>query len=367
MFNDSDIEDEIQDYCLLNEYKKNPSCTLFPKRGEKDYEPDGTSRQDEILKKKINSMFDAISKERRISRKIYSKAIWVPSVKLAKVERIRGTQFKSLGKFINNSIWLLPEELIYLVERGSLECWWENGIPMSLQAVYSVCLEECGGFEQYQVYSYLKRLGYYIFRPIEVENEVSILSSSKFYGFENISPFFAWMKSLMNFVYNVFEKYSTNNWNTLVKRTYYYSYDQIYKSLQIIPYHCPPNSQENYTYSMNKKTNPFKISYYVWKPVSNFKKSKLQNPDFRIVVVNARSSSLPSLKEFANIFDSVPIKNHEPNTTLFQRLRNGTRHIIFALLDSGVISFIKFSDIGFGNEHIYMKHNKHMKNKYKLL
>ncbi|KAG5519214.1 hypothetical protein PMAC_002302 [Pneumocystis sp. 'macacae'] len=362
MFNDSDIEDEIQDYFFLNNYKKNTSV-LFPKRGEKDYEPDGSFKQDEMLKKSIDSMFDVISKERRISRKIYSKAIWVSSVKLAKVERIRGTQFKSLGKFINNTIWLLPEELIYLVERGSLECWWENGIPMSLQAVYSVCLEECGGLEQYQVYSYLKRLGYYVFRPIKIENEVSVFSSTKSYGFENISPFFAWMKSLMNFVYSVFERYSTNNWNTLVKGAYYYSYDQIYKSLQIIPYYCPFDSQENYAYTANKKTDTFKISYYVWKPVSNFKKSKLQNPDFRIVVVNTRSSSLPSLKDFVNIFDLVPIKNHEPNTTPFQRLKNGTRHVIFALLDSGVISFIKFSDIEFGNEHIYTKHHKYRKNK----
>ncbi|KAG4306220.1 hypothetical protein PORY_000208 [Pneumocystis oryctolagi] len=360
MSSDSDIEDEIQDYSSLRIYKKNTSFSLFPKRGEKDYEPDGTSKQDEMLKRSIDSMFDVISKDRCISKKVYSKAIWISNVRLAKVERMRGTQFKSLGKCVNNVTWLLPEEVIYLVERGSLECWWENGIPMSLQAVYSVCLEECGGVERYQVYSYLKRLGYYVFRPVKVENETSVVSSTV-YNSKNISPFFGWMKSLMKFVYSVFERYSTNNWNTLVKRLYYYSYDQIYKSLEIIPYHCPPSS-ENYICNTEKKTDPFNINYYVWKPAPNFKKSKLQNPDFRIIVINVRSSSLPSLKEFANIFDSVPLKSHEPNTTPFERLRNGTRQIIFALLDSGVISFIKFSDIGFGNEKMYIKYHKHKKN-----
>lgn len=67
---------------------------------------------------------------------------------------------------------------------------------------------------------------------------------------------------------------------------------------------------------------------------------------------------MPSLKEFLDIFDSVPLINYEKNATAFQRLKNGARHIIFALVDSGVISFIKFMDIGFGNEKIYMKYSK---------
>ncbi|KTW30822.1 hypothetical protein T552_00533 [Pneumocystis carinii B80] len=359
MSSDFDIEDEIQGFSFLPDYKRNISNTVFLKPGEKDFEPDGTFKQQEILRNRINSMFNVISGERCISKKIYSKAIWVSELKLARVERLRGTQFKSLGKCYNNIVWLLPEEVIYLVERGSLECFWENGIPMSLQAVYSVCLEESGGIERYQVYSYLKRLGYYVFRPIECENRVSRLSFLVSYGSEKISPFFLWMKALIRFVYSFFEKYTTNNWNTLVRGKCYYSYNQIYKSLEIIPYHCPPSSKENYIYDKDKAKDPFSIAYYVWKPIPNFRKSKLENPDFHIIVVNSRTTSLPSLKEFSDIFDSVPLISYEKNTTAFQRLKNGTRHIIFALLDSGVISFIKFMDIGFGNEKMYIKDNAH--------
>ncbi|QSL64240.1 hypothetical protein MERGE_000395 [Pneumocystis wakefieldiae] len=333
MSSDFDIEDEIQDFSLLSDYKRNISNTVILKRGEKDFGPDGTFKQQEGLKNRINSMFNVISGERCISKKVYSKAIWVSDLKLARVERMRGTQFKSLGKCVNNVVWLLPEEVIYLVERGSLECWWENGIPMSLQAVYSVCLEESGGIEQYQVYSYLKRLGYYVFRPIKCKN--SRLSFLVSYASEKISPFFLWMKALIRFVYN-----------------------QIYKSLEIIPYHSPPSLEGNYTYDENKTKDPFSITYYVWKPIPNFRKSKLENPDFRIIVLNSRTTSMPSLKEFLDIFDSVPLINYEKNATAFQRLKNGARHIIFALVDSGVISFIKFMDIGFGNEKIYMKYSK---------
>ena len=54
-----------------------------------------------------------------------------------------------------------------MVERGSLQCWYEEGIPMSLQAVYAACLEHTGGLEYYQVYAYLRRCGYAVFRPPE--------------------------------------------------------------------------------------------------------------------------------------------------------------------------------------------------------
>ena len=40
---------------------------------------------------------------------------------------------------------------MYMVERGAMECWYEEGVPMSLQGVWAACLEGCGGVERYQV------------------------------------------------------------------------------------------------------------------------------------------------------------------------------------------------------------------------
>jgi tRNA-splicing endonuclease subunit Sen54 len=77
-------------------------------------------------------------------------------------------------------MWLLPEEALYLLERGSLDIRWpaaitggageeggeeELSIPMSLQAAYA-CLIGRGGLtlERFTVFSSLKRIGYSISR-----------------------------------------------------------------------------------------------------------------------------------------------------------------------------------------------------------
>lgn len=92
----------------------------------------------------------------------------------------KGNLFKTIGRADRwNRVWLLPEEALYLLERGSLDIRWpaswtgceEGGdtedttIPMSLQAAYA-CLIGSGGLtvERFSVYTGLKRLGYSIFR-----------------------------------------------------------------------------------------------------------------------------------------------------------------------------------------------------------
>lgn len=94
----------------------------------------------------------------------------------------KGQLFKSMGQADRwNRIWLLPEEAIYLMERGSLDIRWPNpetvgegeevmgktvpAIPMSLQAAYA-CFLGRGGLtlERYSVFTGLRRLGYVITR-----------------------------------------------------------------------------------------------------------------------------------------------------------------------------------------------------------
>ncbi|KAJ6599245.1 hypothetical protein DFH09DRAFT_1071020 [Mycena vulgaris] len=59
--------------------------------------------------------------------------------------------------------WLLPEEALYLVERGSMVCT-KHGGPISVQQAYADMLGHDIPFEAYQVYAYLKRLGYNVTR-----------------------------------------------------------------------------------------------------------------------------------------------------------------------------------------------------------
>ncbi|KAF3915221.1 hypothetical protein ABW20_dc0108597 [Dactylellina cionopaga] len=176
---DIDISDETQDFRFLAALTKKDGT--IPKRGEKDFEPDGTNLQSNTLDDSRNAMFQALSVERSHNGKNRVTATWHPSRRLARVHTQRGVLFKSMGRADKSgTIWLLPEELIYMVERGSMECFYEEGgleadisinISMSLQAVYAAALEATGGLERYQVYANLRRSGYLVYRDPEGQHD----------------------------------------------------------------------------------------------------------------------------------------------------------------------------------------------------
>ena len=60
---------------------------------------------------------------------------------------------------------LWPEEALYLVDRGNLECWTEEGVPMSAQHAWSSMIGAAElTLERYLVYAHLRRLGYAVLR-----------------------------------------------------------------------------------------------------------------------------------------------------------------------------------------------------------
>jgi tRNA-splicing endonuclease subunit Sen54 len=201
-----------------------PSQATLPRRGEKDFEPNPTILQSDILATARNAMHNAISHPRLGSLRnrivgIYSPEGPTPLVTAinqdapaavaednagaeapVKPKRVikdlmsgipldacvyvpnsKGPYFKSVGKTDRwNRTWLLPEEALYLLERGTLDIRWpasitgpvqteddgeEMDIPMSLQAAYA-CFMGRGGLtsERYSVYTGLKRLGYIVTR-----------------------------------------------------------------------------------------------------------------------------------------------------------------------------------------------------------
>lgn len=110
---------------------------------------------------------------------------------MAYTEDPKGPLFKSMGRVYpgkedplgprtagENRVWLLPEEVIYLLERGTIDVRWpadeddedKMGLPMSLQGAYAAFIgleNESGGgltFEEYSVYAGLKRSGYSVHR-----------------------------------------------------------------------------------------------------------------------------------------------------------------------------------------------------------
>jgi tRNA-splicing endonuclease subunit Sen54 len=206
---------------------------FIPKRGEKDFEPTGFAAQHKALEASRKAMFDVISCERYISNKTISVAAWEPALNRAVVYLARGQTFASMGyanrvhvledgQFsdlaeaynkkatelakvdgtMKDGVWwpkiqsrleLYPEEALYLVERGSMECRVfcagpknerrprtsaneslqdfeddvENGswVPMSVEQTFSTLMHKDGlTRERYQLYAHLKRLGYIVQR-----------------------------------------------------------------------------------------------------------------------------------------------------------------------------------------------------------
>jgi tRNA-splicing endonuclease subunit Sen54 len=100
----------------------------------------------------------------------------------------KGQYFRTLGQADRwNRLWLLPEEALYLLERGSLDIRWpvppsneeengdvEEGVPMSVQAAYASLIGRGGlSMERFSVYSGLKRAGYVVVRAPSWDDSVA--------------------------------------------------------------------------------------------------------------------------------------------------------------------------------------------------
>ena len=117
-------------------------------------------------------------------------AVYNPKSGRTAVDHPKGPHIRTMGKAeADGRLYLLPEEALYLIERGNLDLRWpvveddEEGMPMSLQSAYAALVGRLGlTLERYSVYAGLKRIGYAVkrspawypddWRPEEVEHVV---------------------------------------------------------------------------------------------------------------------------------------------------------------------------------------------------
>ncbi|KAK7690178.1 hypothetical protein QCA50_006829 [Cerrena zonata] len=272
---------------------------VIPKRGEKDYEPivqGGSGYQQHVLGRARTAMFDALRVPRTISSKGVSYGIWYPDIARVHVTTARGTHFASMGHSVAREdasikktlkrLELLPEEALYLVERGSLFCWKTikpptldvsgldgvEGSPMMVQQVSAEMIgKEDLSSEKYQVYAYLRRLGYVVTR-----------TNPPTPAYPRAAPFEinARVQSLAERIPSVF------------------------KSLRVIPSgHSTPLNEKKI---LTQPPSPYEIFFNVYKPATPFKKTAPPAPDFSIVVVNARTTPIPTLSELTQLFGILP-------------------------------------------------------------
>ena len=139
-------------------------------------------------------MHTALSYERIQQPKNHTQATYHPETNMAYVYNPKGPHFAKMGQVLSakedpfgddgrrgHRMWLLPEEVLYLLERGTVDVRWpvtaddesegrREGLPMSLQGAYAMFIgneqdrEGALTFERYSVYAGLKRSGYTVLR-----------------------------------------------------------------------------------------------------------------------------------------------------------------------------------------------------------
>ena len=406
---DNDPEDDAQDFRLLTSLTSKSGYQI-PKRGEKDFESHGTKHQEGIIAASRQAMHDVLSYTRVHIPKSHKRGFYYGVEGLSRdevmaeewrqglnddhvvlVESSKGPLFRTMGKSTQGkkyaSLWLLPEEALYMVERGNLDLWWpsrssftgivedkeqgngegpepeddgDDGTPMSLQAAYTMLIGRDGergkiSLERYNVYTNLKRAGYVVSRAPEWDSAAPGLRQS-YQAVPDPGP------SLFNRLFGRFfakEEVKPPPYGPLVNHGMYRSYKSVYQQIAVIPRHKPsPISEER------DSKHPYRIVFELWKPsrIPTFAKSNPGVPDFRIAVTDSRSSCVPSLTQITSLVESTPWDPPKPEwqgpSKTYQRLRHGWRNVVLAVVDQGIISYLRIGEAAFGEERLYERFDR---------
>ena len=301
----------------------------IPKRGEKDYKPDGTDVQQMLLYKSREAMFETIEYSARGTIvKQLTKAYYIPSQHKAVIFHPKGSGFTSIGYSDKNSyLWLNIYEFVYLAERGSIisfinfsadmssahdldelfhktkksnEIIEDDELMLSLDQVYQF-FESSMELNEFKVYAYLKRLGYIVRKT---GDRASTFYNESLVETKDMSPA-TFTPSLLTRV------------SCLTRR--YFSTSNIYQSLQSkLSYGTKvPKTQQDLLnlYFSPKKFNTailqnYRISFDVWKPETNFKKKCPSLPNFQVVIYdkNDKTKTFPQKDDLLNIFNQTDYK-----------------------------------------------------------
>ncbi|GAA5960559.1 hypothetical protein JCM21900_002842 [Sporobolomyces salmonicolor] len=353
---------------------------FIPKRGEKDFEPlaasssfppsskEATLSQHQLntLHESRTALYQALSSgSRHHSSRAHNSFTWRPELDGGRATcdagiATYGVHFGNLGHFNpeRKQVELLPEEALYMVERGAIELWKEGEpgarVPMSVQQAWGELMGHSELTpERYQVYAFLKRLGYVLVRarPIPgVERPEPTRPFSLYHASRQalILPFTSTRDLVLHLVHSLRTWFTTSFasrvrlivtravggregcFASLVSGRRWATYDQIFSRLQIIPSgHDAPLPRASLPHTPSELTplvplpphckpdlpdlaeHPYQPFFHMYKPVTKYKKSNPPPPDFRIVVINGATTPMPDLFEFTDMFNSVPFPSED--------------------------------------------------------
>lgn len=235
-------------------------------------------------------------------------------------------------------------------------------LPMSLQGAYSSLIGKSGlTLERFLVYAGLRRLGYTVVRaPTWPDTDAGLNGEVRPHGLplelaqwvapssgivSNVSSL---IHRLVQYLFKPDQTKACPSLGPLVAPGLYRNYTDMFRALSIIPYHDPSTIPR-----IRHPAPPFRIAYHVYKPNTPYRKSLPPPPDFRIAVVDARTSSVPTLGQIGALLDSMPADELPKDKRLEQRLKHGRRNVILGVVDTGVVSYMRLSDAGFGSAKLF--------------
>ncbi|KAG8426036.1 tRNA-splicing endonuclease subunit sen54 [Metarhizium acridum] len=401
------LEDGIPDYKLFSAmFSKKKVSSKVIRKGEKDFESHGTQAQDNTLEASRQALEEVLSYTRIHRPENWIRAWYFPDwwtqqrpegsrddallhERVVAVEQERGSWMRDIGRVVSGSkdqpgvgrLWLLPEEALYLIERGNVDIWWPDkefgellppgvgngpgrnqfgpddydaGVPLTVEAAYAMMV----GYEsergkttlpKYQVYTHLKRAGFNVMRaPMHAPPPEPPAPSS------SLQSLWQWLFSFVSRE----GKSQRGPYGPLVSPGLYRAYRPIYQQLAVIPRHKPSAHPEVH----HPVQEPFRVHFHVWKPAGvPFSKKNPPPPDFRIAVADTADSKLPTLEQIEALLESTPLDLPNPEWQgpgkLYQRLKHGHRNVLVAVVDRGLVNFIRFGEAAFGAERLFERFN----------
>lgn len=299
-----------------------------------------------------------------------------PESNMAYVDKVKSQHFQTMGTPKGGKEWLLPEETLFLIERGTVDCRWpvkrevgdheeyrtEDGAPMSLQSAYAAFIGFEGGvggkltLEMYNVYAGLKRSGYVVFRTGswgEDRGELLLRQDAQQDQKEQSSIFTRFFSDIWRWLSQPTHTITAQSlaFGPLIKPGLFRNYADIYRLLKIIPTHdrtAPPSFMLPPTSS-----NPFRVHFDIYRTTAKFRKSNRGTPDFRVCVIDARTTPVPTGAQLNDLFAQLPDDMAKAGVAPYQRLKHGYRNVVLAVVDNGVPSYIRLADSPFEEVKIY--------------
>lgn len=428
-------EDEVaQDWSEAAKVSVKSMTSSIPKRGEKDYEPDGTNVQELLLFRAREAMFETLANSPRgsaMSNQV--KAYYDQDYHGAMLPHAKGNFLQTMGTADKEGrCWLKFHEFVYLAERGTILPFYSKNpmdgrveeVPLSMQDVYSLFKSQAE-MDLYFVYAHLKRLGF-----IVAANDNRDRRLASFFPPRECSrcSVRSVCESMISFVTlestSLLNAFFYSSWNFLLRR--HTSSAGIYGGLKrLISYQAPPKNADalrlqraQTQYDQDKEKFP--IAFDVWKPQTSFRKRSPGLPDFQVVIHSKGDSTqtFPSYVDLRSIFNSLDYKfdfladiedddfwinntfvngrlgdiktpsprsknivkkspelkpfgkggkkQAAPHLKQIHRLKSGYRSFLLAVIDDGLISFVKISEADFGSEDVWYVPPKQAKNQKKI-